>query len=457
MPKQSLIKKLLERRIPQILGSYLVAGTSLILFIEYLVGKYHVPSHYPTLSLFALSGILPSVVILAYFHGAPGKDEWTKVERIGIPINVLFIAGILFFGDSMDIWKLEPIIENTSSNVEKQIQEKMDSYYIKFTSNQKYIDDIYKKYNDFDLYINRNDYSIYSIEDSLLEIIKKQCFNTLNVKFQNKGIDIFSNFNPSHISTMDSLEYPYKTYKEGKGVGYPVNELSRLLNVEKSKVPKVFIDILIYNRKHLHSDEEKLFYARFSRIRKKGNLSIQNPKYFENNKNGHNKLIENLKKHLVYNIDQMSFSKNPFHKWIGEVKEVLPNDMLNVILYSPNNIKSNLELKAQKRIRYTKQSIREHIIDIQLGIDFIEQNKEIVPDSIYQNIFELEQDLDKYENLLDSLINNNIHKTGINWNHSLGYKLEVISVMDTIAVCKLLEKEKPWVTVRVGHKLIISE
>ena len=131
--------------------------------------------------------------------------------------------------------------------------------------------------------------------------------------------------------------------------------------------------------------------------------------------------------------------------------------MMSVKLYSPNSIKSNLELKAQKRIRYTKQSIREHIIDIQLGIDFIEQNKEIVPDSIYQNIFELEQDLDKYENLLDSLINNNVHKPGINWNHNLGYKLEVISVMDTIAVCKLLEKEKPWATVRVGHKLIISE
>ena len=43
MPKQSLIKKLLERRIPQILGSYLVAGTSLILFIEYLVDKYQFP------------------------------------------------------------------------------------------------------------------------------------------------------------------------------------------------------------------------------------------------------------------------------------------------------------------------------------------------------------------------------------------------------------------------------
>ena len=70
MPKKLFFKVLLERRIPHILGSYLVAGTSLILFIEYLVGKYQFPSHYPTLSLFALIGILPSVIILSYFHGA---------------------------------------------------------------------------------------------------------------------------------------------------------------------------------------------------------------------------------------------------------------------------------------------------------------------------------------------------------------------------------------------------
>ena len=81
MPNKSFIKVLLERRIPHILGSYLVAGTSLILFIEYLVGKYQFPSYYPTLAIFALFGILPSVIILSYFHGAPGKDEWTKIEN----------------------------------------------------------------------------------------------------------------------------------------------------------------------------------------------------------------------------------------------------------------------------------------------------------------------------------------------------------------------------------------
>ena len=111
MSNKSFIKVLLERRIPHILGSYLVAGTSLILFIEYLVEKYQFPSHYPTLSLFALIGILPSVIILSYFHGAPGKDEWTKVEKVGIPVNIFFIATILLFGDSLNIWEINKDLE----------------------------------------------------------------------------------------------------------------------------------------------------------------------------------------------------------------------------------------------------------------------------------------------------------------------------------------------------------
>ncbi len=112
MYKQSFIKKLLERRVPQIIGSYFITGTTLIFFIQYLIDKYQFPSSYPTLALFALIGILPSVIILSYFHGAPGKDEWTKVEKIGIPVNVLFIAGILFFGDSLNIWEMDKNISD---------------------------------------------------------------------------------------------------------------------------------------------------------------------------------------------------------------------------------------------------------------------------------------------------------------------------------------------------------
>ena len=84
-------KELLSRRIPQILGSYFFAGTSFILFMDWLVGRYEIPEYYTTMALFGILAILPSVTILSYFHGAPGKDDWNKIEKIGIPVNIIFI------------------------------------------------------------------------------------------------------------------------------------------------------------------------------------------------------------------------------------------------------------------------------------------------------------------------------------------------------------------------------
>ena len=86
------IKELLNRRIPQIIGSYIIAGTSLVLFIDWLAARYEFPEYYTTIALFGIITIIPSVFILAYFHGAPGKDQWTQIEKIGIPINILFIG-----------------------------------------------------------------------------------------------------------------------------------------------------------------------------------------------------------------------------------------------------------------------------------------------------------------------------------------------------------------------------
>ena len=95
----NFLNEILRRRIPHILGSYIIAGSSLILFIYWLVSRYNFPEHYVTLIMFGILSIIPSVLILAYFHGAPGKDEWTRLEKIGIPVNVIFIAFILLIFD----------------------------------------------------------------------------------------------------------------------------------------------------------------------------------------------------------------------------------------------------------------------------------------------------------------------------------------------------------------------
>ena len=102
--KKSFIKELLHRRIPQIIGSYFIASITMVLFLDWLKINYGFPEEYITLALFGAVSILPSVIILAYFHGAPGKDEWTKIEKIGIPINIIFIFSILLIGYKGNWW-----------------------------------------------------------------------------------------------------------------------------------------------------------------------------------------------------------------------------------------------------------------------------------------------------------------------------------------------------------------
>ena len=110
----AFIKELIHRRIPHIIGSYLIAGTSLILFVDWLVNRYTLPEYYTTLCLFGVIAIMPSVVILAYFHGAPGQDEWTKIEKIGVPINITFIFLVLFIGHKSNWWSKVSNIENNN-------------------------------------------------------------------------------------------------------------------------------------------------------------------------------------------------------------------------------------------------------------------------------------------------------------------------------------------------------
>jgi tetratricopeptide (TPR) repeat protein/TolB-like protein len=93
----SFFKDLLRRRVPQILGIYLAAHYVIIKLMEWLVRQYPLSPHLPVFSLVALSSIIPTILLLAYFHGRPGRYPWGWIEKIGIPVNLLVSAGLLFF------------------------------------------------------------------------------------------------------------------------------------------------------------------------------------------------------------------------------------------------------------------------------------------------------------------------------------------------------------------------
>jgi tetratricopeptide (TPR) repeat protein len=92
----SFTRDLANRRVPLITGVYLGASFGLLLLVRWLADRYPISPNVPDFSLALFASMIPTVVMLAYFHGGPGRTPWTRVERIGIPANVLAAVALLF-------------------------------------------------------------------------------------------------------------------------------------------------------------------------------------------------------------------------------------------------------------------------------------------------------------------------------------------------------------------------
>lgn len=92
----SLFSELAARRVPQILGLY-VAGTWMAIEIgDWLIEKFALPDSLTRFIFIALAVMLPSIALVAWNHGAPGRDQWTRTEKAWIPCNLLAAAAALF-------------------------------------------------------------------------------------------------------------------------------------------------------------------------------------------------------------------------------------------------------------------------------------------------------------------------------------------------------------------------
>jgi len=86
---------LLKRRVPQILGIYLAVGWGVLEFVDWLIGRYGVAPQLADVSLVAWVAMIPTVLLLTYSHGARGQQRWTRVERIGVPVNIVVAAALI--------------------------------------------------------------------------------------------------------------------------------------------------------------------------------------------------------------------------------------------------------------------------------------------------------------------------------------------------------------------------
>ena len=274
-----------------------------------------------------------------------------------------------------------------------------------------------------------------------------------------------SNFNSSILDNFPFPKVPDSTDFENGYKYYPIKEFSQILNIDEGDIPKVFLQVFIYKTINLNTNEESLFFTSFGKIQRQGNISLYSTKSYKNDIEGQSQLIEGIKETLHNRIDRMAFSKNPHHSWVGEIIEVLPNDKVKIKLYDGSRIQSNLLLNATTRYSLTingykewkLNGIKHQIEDIQLGIDYFKNNEPAIPDSLLSEYNELENKLSYYTYMLDSLIENNINKPGHNWSSDKFYIIEVSEVFEKEAIGKLHSKYKPWVEIKVGHKLSIHK
>ena len=88
-------RNLLQRRVPQVLAIYAGASWGLVQFIDFMVDEFLLSPHWTRFSLTVFLLLVPSVFMLAWFHGREGRDKVPLTEKIGIPANLAVTVGIL--------------------------------------------------------------------------------------------------------------------------------------------------------------------------------------------------------------------------------------------------------------------------------------------------------------------------------------------------------------------------
>ncbi len=88
--------ELMRRRVPHIVGAYFAGGWILLEFTDWAVGRWVLSPHITDFVVTAWLLMIPAMALLAWTHGAPGRDRWSRVEMTGVTLNVLVAAAVMF-------------------------------------------------------------------------------------------------------------------------------------------------------------------------------------------------------------------------------------------------------------------------------------------------------------------------------------------------------------------------
>jgi len=94
---RTLLQNLVHRRVPQIAGMYIGTMWLVIELGDWITERFALPGHLTSYVFVAMLVMLPAVLLFAYNHGAPGRDRWTRAEKIFVPANAVLTVALLWF------------------------------------------------------------------------------------------------------------------------------------------------------------------------------------------------------------------------------------------------------------------------------------------------------------------------------------------------------------------------
>jgi tetratricopeptide (TPR) repeat protein len=91
----NLLQEMRARRILPAVGVYVGACWVVVEILDRLVDRYFLSPYLTDIVFWGLYSLLPAVILLAWTHGRPGKDKVTRLEKVGIPANLIATVGLL--------------------------------------------------------------------------------------------------------------------------------------------------------------------------------------------------------------------------------------------------------------------------------------------------------------------------------------------------------------------------
>lgn len=87
--------ELRNRRVLPALGVYIGGCWVMVEIFDRLTERYLLSPYITDIAFWGLYSLIPAVLLMAWAHGKPGKDQATTAEKVGVPINLIATVGLL--------------------------------------------------------------------------------------------------------------------------------------------------------------------------------------------------------------------------------------------------------------------------------------------------------------------------------------------------------------------------